>query len=111
MESRSSQLIARRTPLLARFDVCGRGASDVYIDVPNGFPWIGVGRGTCGATPGSTGAAWLIWPGHDFTDGATNCVDGFAGGGSNPTDPVSGLVRVSVVSFIPALVSARQTKS
>jgi len=91
--------------------LCGRDASDEYIDVPNGFPWIEVARGTGGAPPGSIGPAWLIWPGHGFTDGATEGGDGFAGGGSNPTDPVSGLVRVSVVSSIPTLVSAQQTKS
>jgi choline dehydrogenase-like flavoprotein len=52
--------------------------------------------GTCGATVGSRGAAWLIWPGH----GAV-CVSEAGGGGGN-----AGLVSVSVVLSIPSWVSA-----
>lgn len=56
--------------------------------------------------PGSDGPAWLIWPGHGFTDGGAYGASRVTGGGSKPTDPVSGIVSVSVVSFIPPLVSA-----
>ncbi len=71
--------------------MAGSGATSIVSKI------VGVstpgGRGTWGATAGSDGAAWLIWPGHGIgggTGGDATVGDVTVGGGR----PTVGLARV-----------------